>query len=110
VKRFIVVLVVLALAALTAVVWAAQGPPEGRGMDRGQGMDRGMGMMGQAAVAASGNSVYVVSHGMLLKYNSDLTLEKQVELPMPERMGMGRGGGGRGGMRGGGGMGGGGMQ
>lgn len=65
-------------------------------------MGRGMGMMGAGSVAASGNDVYVVIHGNLLKYDSNLNLIKQVELPRAEP-GMG-GGGGRGG-RGGGGMG-----
>jgi uncharacterized membrane protein len=66
-------------------------------------MGRGMGMMGAGSVAASGNDVYVVIHGNLLKYDSNLNLIKQVELPRAEPgMGGGRGGGGMG-RRGGGG-------
>jgi hypothetical protein len=63
-------------------------------------------MMGPMGVAASGNDVYVVMHGSLLKYDSDLNLVKQVELPRGEPgMGGGRGGGGMGRRGGGGGMG-----
>lgn len=110
-NRTYIILAVVLLAAMAAVVWAAQGPPDIQGQQGMQDMQGGrMGMGGMAAVAASGNSVYVVSHGMLMKYDAELRLEKQVELPMPER-GMGGGRGGRGGGGGGrGGRGGGGMM
>lgn len=72
-------------------------------------MGRSRGMTGAESVAASGNDVYVIIHGNLLKYDSNLNLIKQVELPRAEPgMGGGRGGRGGGGMgrRGGGGGGG----
>ena len=103
-RAWVVLLVVVLVAALSAVVWAGQGrgrpgPPDEEGMVMG----RGMGMMGAGSVAASGNDVYVVIHGNLLKYDSNLNLIKQVELPRAEPgMGGGRGGGGMG-RRGGGG-------
>jgi hypothetical protein len=91
-----VVLVVVLLAALSAAVWAGQG--RGAQVAAGQGpVMMGPGPVGMAGVAASGNDVYVVIHGDLLKYNSDLILVKQVELPRGEAgMGGGRGGGARG--------------
>jgi len=104
-RAWVVLLVVVLVVAVSAVVWAGGG----RGMmQRGPGeepgmMGRGMGMMGAGSVAASGNDVYVVMHGNLLKYDSDLNLVKQVELPRGEP-GMGRGGGGMGRRGDGGGM------
>ncbi len=103
----LLVMVVLAVA-LTAVVWAGQeggmGAPEERGT--GMGVMRGMGGMGGPAIAASGNSVYVVTGGKILKYDSELNLLKQAELPAMERPSGGRMREGRmmrgGGMRGGG--------
>ena len=79
---------------------------EGRGMRGG----RQRPMMGPTAIAVSGNNVFVISRGLLLKYDRDLILIRQAELPVPEMgpgRGMGRGGRG-GGSRGGGGRGGGG--
>jgi len=116
------VAIALAVAAF-ALVAAAQGGGGGMGMqpmpmDEDE-MDEMMagpvgGMMGRAAIAVSGDYIYVVAGGMLLKYDTDLNLVKQAELPMSEmardwmgRRGMGRGmRGGRGtrGGRGGGGM------
>lgn len=106
-RAWVVLLVVVLVAALSAVVWAGQGRgrPGPAGEEEGV-MGRGMGMMGAGSVAASGNDVYVVIHGNLLKYDSNLDLVKQVELPRAEPgMGGGRGGRGGGGMgrRGGGG-------
>jgi hypothetical protein len=102
-RSWVLVLVVVVAVVISAVVWAAQEPnapgPQGEQM----GMMMGGGRMGPVAIAASGNDVYVAAGGMIMKYNSDLQLMKQVELPTPER-GMGGGRGGRGG-RGGGGMG-----
>ncbi len=113
-KRSLVLFIVVALAVTAfAVVWA-QGP-EGRGgpMEEEQmwGMaGGGMGLMGPAAIAVSGNNVFVVTRGLVLKYDQDLNLIKQAELPIREgeiRGRGGRGGGGGRGARGGGGGGGG---
>ena len=68
----------------------------------------GGGMGGGAAIAISAtNDIYVVHGGIIAKYDSDLNLLKQAELPVSERMMRsggrgGRGGGGRGGRGGGG--------
>ena len=108
-KRFwVLALVVVLAAAVSAVVWAQQGE---RGMERpGGGEMMGMGgggMGGGAAIAVSAtNDIYVVHGGMLVKYDRELNLVKQAELPMSERMmrGGGRRGGGEhggGGRRGG---------
>ncbi|HUU55286.1 MAG TPA: hypothetical protein VMY87_10255 [Armatimonadota bacterium] len=62
-------------------------------------------MMGQAAIAVSGNHIFVIAGDLLLKYDQDLNLVKQAELPVPEMgpgRGMGRGGRGGGGRGGGG--------
>jgi len=125
-KRFPLLVVAIALAvAVFALVAAAQVGGGGTGMERmPMPMDEGEmeemiagpmgGMMGGAAIAVSGDHIYVVAGGMLLKYDTDLNLVKQAELPMSEmasqwmhRRGTGRGmrgGRGRGGGRGGGGM------
>jgi hypothetical protein len=96
---------------------AMVGSPEEMGLEPLQ-EDMGMAgarmgpMTGRAAIAVSGNNVFVISGGLLLKYDQDLNLVRQAELPVPEmgpgrgmarggRGGGGRGGGGRG-MRGGG--------
>ena len=114
-KRSLVLFIVVAVAvAAFAVVWA-QGPDAGGMMPmQEQGMEGGTGWgpMGPAAIAVSGNNVFVVTRGLVLKYDQDLKLIKQAELPMgqAERMrgrGGGGGGGGRGGRMGGGGRGGG---
>jgi len=122
-KRFPLLAVAIALAvAVFALVAAAQvgGGGGGMGMPMEEGEMEEMiagpmgGMMGGAAIAVSGDHIYVLSGGMLLKYDTDLNLVKQAELPMSEmasqwmhRRGMGRGmrgGRGMGGGRGGGGM------
>lgn len=123
-KRLIVVGVALAVAvAGFAIIATAQGSgavtgmsPEEMGMEgmMGGAMEPPMrGMMGEAAIAVSGSSIYVVVGGLLLKYDSDLNLVNQAELPVSEMAGErgrgSRGAGPRGGMRGGGRMGGGGM-
>jgi len=117
-KRFPLLVVVIALAvAAFAIVASAQGGGGGIGMEPmpmdEDEMDEMMagpvgGMIGRAAIAVSGDHIYVVAGGMLLKYDTDLNLVKQAELPMSEmtsqwmhRRGTGRG------MRGGRGMGGG---
>ncbi len=130
-KRWVVLLVAASLAiAVYAVVGSAQGgmmgggggmggamaAPEEMGMEPPEGetqaMPRMMGpmMAGRAAIAVSGNHVFVLAGGLLLKYDQDLNLVKQAELPMgampTQWRGRGRGGGGgggRGGMRQGGG-------
>ena len=108
-KRFLVLFIVVALAVTAfAVVWA-QGPESRGGMEEEEmwGMgSSGMGPMGPAAIAVSGSNVFVVTRGLVLKYDQDLNLIKQAELPMREgemRGRGGRGGGGRGGRTGGGG-------
>ncbi len=109
-KRVYVLMIVVVLAvALTAAVWAAQEKPMPRPED-GMMMRGGMGMGGPAIAISSTNDIYVVHGGMIVKYDSDLNVVKQAELPMSERMmgegrgmGMRRGGGAPGG-RGGGGM------
>jgi len=109
-KRSLVLFIVVAVAvAAFAVVWA-QGPEAGGMMPmQEEGMEGGMtgwGPMGPAAIAVSGNNVFVVTRGLILKYDQELNLIKQAELPMGQAEGMrGRGGGGG---RGGRGMGGGG--
>jgi len=92
---------------------AMAGSPEEMGLEpmdeaMGMGGTRAGPMTGRAAIAVSGNNVFVISGDLLLKYDQDLNLVQQAELPVPGQ-GMGRGGragGGRGGgrgMRGGGG-------
>lgn len=106
----LVVLAVLALAAFAVVAVAQQGAPDmpmmpEEGTGRMTGMPMG-GRMGGAALAVSDDYVYVLAGGLLLKYDTDLKLVAQAELPMSEmgRGGMGRRGTGRrGGGRGGGG-------
>jgi hypothetical protein len=105
VKRFwVLALVVVMVAVVSAVVWAQQG--EG-GMERhGGGPTMGMGgggMGGGPAIAISAaNEIYVVHGGMIVKYDSDLNVVKQAELPVGERpmRGGGRRSGGDGGRRG----------
>lgn len=108
-RLWVLVLVVVLAVVVSAVVWAQQGPggpPRPEGDEGMMGGGRMMGTMGPVGVAASGDFVYVVTRGALLKYDSDLNLIRQTDLPEGER-GMGggrggRGGGGRGGRGGGG--------
>ena len=120
-RRFVpLVVVALVAVAAYAVIGLAQepAPPGGGGgwgmMEEEPGVVGGPAgpAFGRTAIAVSGNSVYVISGNLLLKYDSDLNLIKQVELPRGEmpagmgrggRMGRGGGGGGRGGGGGGGG-------
>lgn len=108
-------------AALTAAALAQQrGQMPGmaqagagmRGMMGQQGPMAGSplyGMMGRAAIAVSGNYIYVVAGDMLLKYDLNLNLVKQVDLPVsdmvrqswPGMSGPSMGRSGRMGMRGG---------
>jgi hypothetical protein len=99
-RLWVLALVVVMAAAFSAVVWAQQG--EG-GMERhGGGPTMGMGgggMGGGPAIAISAaNEIYVVHGGIIAKYDSDLNLLKQAELPVGERpmRGGGRRGGGGG--------------
>jgi hypothetical protein len=108
-RLWVLALVVVMAAAISAVVWAQQ---DEAGMERlggGTMMGMGGGGMGGAAIAVSAsNDIYVVHGGMVVKYDRDLNVLKQAELPVSERMmrGGGRMGGGErggGGPRGGGG-------
>ena len=104
VKRFwVLALVVVLAAAVSAVVWAQQG---GGGMERTGGVAMGDGGMGggPAIAISAANEIYVVHGGMIVKYDRDLNVLKQAELPVGERLmrGGGRvGGGGDMGRRGG---------
>jgi len=105
-RVLLVVLVMAVLLAFALVARAQQGMPDMSMMTAENGGDNGNmmpgrgGMMGEAAIAVSDGDVYVVAGGMLLKYNRDLELVAQAELPGVEMggRGMGRrgGGGGRG--------------
>jgi uncharacterized membrane protein YgcG len=119
---------VLVIAVYAIVAFAQPGMMGGGGAMVGSSEEMGldpleenMGMRGarmgppwmnRGAIAVSGNNVFVISGDLLLKYDQNLNLVAQAELPAAEMgpgRGTGRGGGGRGGGgRGGGGRGGGG--
>jgi hypothetical protein len=88
-RRFPLLLMVVAVAITAyAVVALAQGPETGQAAppDQEDGYMMMGGMMGGTSIAVSGKDIYVVAGGMLLKYDQDLKLVKQVELPVSESM------------------------
>jgi len=96
-KRFwVLALVVVMAAAVSAVVWAQQGEGGMERPSRGAMMGMGGGGMGggPAIAISAANDIYVVHGGMIVKYDSDLNVLKQAELPVGERPM--RGGGDRG--------------
>jgi hypothetical protein len=106
-KRFPLLLMVVAIAITAyAVVALAQAPEAGQApppdQEDGYGYMMMGRMMGGGSIAVSGKDIYVIAGGMLLKYDQDLKLVKQVELPVSESMKrwqeshMGRMGGGMG--------------
>ena len=93
-------MVVVMAAAVSAVVWAQQGEGGMERPSRGAMMGMGGGGMGggPAIAISAANDIYVVHGGMIVKYDSDLNVLKQAELPVGERpmRGDGRRGGGGG--------------
>jgi len=89
--------VVLALATVVAIAVAQPAPAQGQGGEDGQQrQDRGnrgarmfggmMGMMGGSAMSVTDDAVFVLTGGMLLKYDvNTLELLAQAEIPRPER-------------------------
>lgn len=108
-KRFwVLALAVVMLAAVAALVWAQQDRDGVERPDGGAMMRMGGGGMGggPAIAISAANDIYVVHGGLIAKYDRDLNLLKQAELPVGERPMQGgggrRGGGGDTGRRGGG--------
>ena len=108
-KRFwVLVLAVVMIATVSALVWAQQDRDGMERPDSGAMMGMGGGGMGggPAIAISASNNVYVVHGGLIVKYDSNLNLLKQAELPAGERPMRGgggrRGGGGDMGRRGGG--------
>ncbi len=85
--------ILLSVLALTAVpALAEREPSEGTEMKRGMGDKPGMrapegpgmmmGMMQKSMAASSDGGVIVLSGSKLMKYDADLNLVKEVEIPM----------------------------
>lgn len=97
-RVYLVVAVVTLVILVSAAVWAAQ-RVQGAGRPR-QAPTAGMGRVGAPAIAVSGDYIYIVNEGKLLKYDTNLSLVTQTDLPAPTWATPGRGpGGGVGGGR-----------
>lgn len=96
-KTYLVfVVVVLALATVVAIAMAQPAPAQGEGGEDGQQRrdrgDRGarmmggmMGMLGGSAMSVTDDAVFVLTGGMLLKYDVEtLELLAQAEIPRRE--------------------------
>lgn len=113
-KRILILLAVLMYAVFPAFAEDTQNPEKawqdsqqgpqggpgmmmGRGQGMGMGMGKGMGMMGgmmqkDTVVATSDGGVVIMQGPRLLKYDKDLTLVKEVELPRGKKPGPEQGG------------------
>ncbi len=89
------VVVVLVVATVMAVAMAQPAPGQGEDGERQERQDRGnrggrmfggmMGMMGGSSMSVTDDAVFVLTGGMLLKYDIDtLELLAQAQIPRPE--------------------------
>lgn len=90
-KKIFALVFLVAFFTATVPVFAEEDKPQDRPMEKGMMKDKGMGMMhgggmmgmmSKTMVAAGDGGVIVQSGNKLLKYDKDLNLVKEAEIPM----------------------------